>query len=282
MKADSPFASIAIVGVGLMGGSFGLAHRRAYPTTSIIGIDTNLQSLDEALRLGAITQGSSSLNDAQADLIVLATPPGTIPNILATLAPAIQSNTIVTDLGSVKADIVRIGKELLGAAFIGGHPMAGSERSGIEAARADLFENANWIFCPDAEYTGSPSLAQLTCMVEAFGAQPHIIEAALHDQLVALVSHLPHLLSFAYDLTVRNNPNATLATSIAAGSYRDLTRMAASSPALWCDILFANRDRLLQSLTNYQNHLSILQTALETSDQERLLQVLSGNAVIET
>ncbi len=260
----TPFACITIVGVGLMGGSLG--H--------------NVEVLDLAVSLGAIDAGETDLAEAvrDADGVVVAAPVGAIPALLEQIAPHAAPDALVTDLGSTKARIVEAGARLLGHRFVGGHPMAGSERSGVQAARPDLFAGAAWavVRAAPASPEGEASTARLTDLVEALGARPIPLEAWLHDRLVALTSHLPHALSFAFARTVDAAPAAEQARVLAGGSYRDLMRVSAADPTLWHDILIDNRTAVLEALAAYETHLDNLKQALQTGDSPALLALLQG------
>jgi prephenate dehydrogenase len=190
----------------------------------------------------------------------------------------VKSGAIVTDVGSVKSAIVAIGENLFGFRFLGGHPMAGSEASGVAAANPDLFEGAPWVFAVShkppvhEEETGD----RLHALVSALGARPITIEAALHDRLVALVSHLPHAISFAYSQTLTSNPAGSAAKSIAGSSYHDIARISRSSPELWADIFAANRDELLRAIREFESSIKLLRAALETGERQTILQQLSN------
>ena len=272
------FERAVILGLGLMGGSLGLAMRTRGLARQVLGVDRNGETLAKAEALGAIDRGLTELEEAVhgANCIVLATPVGQIPALLERLAPLVGPEALVTDLGSVKTQIVECGARMLGARFVGGHPMAGSERSGIEAARADLFTGAAWAVVSGSTHSEleTTTLSRLVGLVEALEARPIFLDGPQHDRLVALVSHLPHLLSFAFAGTVHADPDAVQARSLAGGSYRDLMRVAQSDPLLWQGILQANRAALLQSLSDYRDVLAELESALRSEDPSLLRSLL--------
>jgi prephenate dehydrogenase len=270
----APFECIAIVGVGLMGGSLGMALRARGLARRVIGVDSSAETRSRAQERGAIDAGTDTLAGAvrSADGVVVAAPVGLIPSLLEAMAPHVRPDALVTDLGSTKAVIVQAGTRLFGPRFVGGHPMAGSEQSGIEAARADLFDGAAWAVVrpePFAPLEDAPAV-RLAALAFALGARPIPMDAARHDRLVALVSHLPHLLSFAFAHTVGAAPDAAQAREMAGGSYRDLMRVSAADPALWRDIFLDNRASLLAALDAFDSRLAALRRAVEAANTATL------------
>ena len=260
------FQTVAIVGVGLLGGSVGLAMKTRGVAARVLGIDRRADVLQNALSLGAIDLAVDNLEGAkEADLIVLGTPVGVIPELLGELKSIVKPNAILTDLGSVKSRIVEAGERIFGDRFLGGHPMAGSEESGILAARADLFEGAAWVFCrtDPTDFEKDIVAGKLSKFAEALGAKPVCKPAGLHDHLVALISHLPHVISYAYSEMIDLDESAIEAKEIAAGSYRDLTRTAKSDRTLWNGIFLENRTELLIAITEMQLRLEELKRTLE-------------------
>lgn len=274
------FDTIAIVGVGMIGGSLGLALRAQGLAQHVVGVDRNAETLEEAVAVGAIEHGSTDLAEsvATADGIVLAAPVGVIPDLLEALAPHVRPDALITDLGSTKARIVETGERLFGARFVGSHPMAGSASSGIGAALVDLYADAAWAVVRSQPFdlATDPYASRLAELITALGARPIPLDAARHDHLVALVSHLPHLLSFAFAQTVAVDESAAQARALAGGSYRDLIRVSAADPFLWRDIFLENRTALLDALTAYESHLQALKSTVEAGDTEALLHVLAA------
>jgi prephenate dehydrogenase len=277
-RCFAPFDCVAIVGVGLMGGSLGMALRARGLARRVIGVDKSAETLTRAQERGAMDAGTATLAGAvrAADGVVVAAPVGAIPSLLEAMAPHIRPDALVTDLGSTKAHIVQAGTRLYGPRFVGGHPMAGSEQSGIEAARPDLFDGAAWAVVrpePFAPQEDAPAV-RLAALASALGARPIPMDAARHDRLVALVSHLPHLLSFAFARTVGAAPEAAQAREMAGGSFRDLMRVSAADPALWRDIFLDNRGPLLDTLDAFEAQLAALRRAVEAVDLAALASLL--------
>ncbi len=263
----TPFETVAIIGVGMMGGSLGLDLRSRGLARQVIGIDSSDSALTLAHERDAIDYGTTQIVSGveAADCIVFAVPVGAIPALLETIAPHIRPDALITDLGSTKANIVTKGQLLYGSRFIGGHPMAGAPERGMEAARANLFEGAAWAIVRDRSFDLYTDLtaARVAGLAAALGARPLALDAALHDRLAALVSHLPHVLAFAFADLVQADPNAELARSLAAGSYRDLMRVAAADPAMWSDIFRTNRDCLLAAIAAFEAQLQSLRGRIE-------------------
>ncbi|MCS6775352.1 MAG: prephenate dehydrogenase/arogenate dehydrogenase family protein [Chloroherpetonaceae bacterium] len=272
------FTQVTIVGVGLMGGSLGMALRARGLATTVIGVDQNPDTLQRALAIGAVDQIATSLRAGvrQADLVVFATPVGVLPALLQQAAPDIPAHALVTDLGSVKHRIVEAGSHCFGNRFVGGHPMTGSEQNGVDAARADLFQGAPWALVRRNAFVleEDPEAACLAALLRALGATPVPLQARQHDRLVALVSHLPHALSFTFARTVNEHPEADVARMLAAGSYRDLTRIAQSDPALWRDIFLDNREALLAALQAFSDYLDALRARIEDCNPDELWKTL--------
>ncbi|MCW3099439.1 MAG: Prephenate dehydrogenase [Chthonomonadaceae bacterium] len=265
-----PFARVAILGVGLMGGSLGMALRARSLAQTVVGWDHNGEALSLAQQRGAIDLAETDLDLTvqNADAIFLAVPVAVAPDLLERIAPHVSPTALLSDLGSVKTAVVATGARLFGERFVGGHPMAGSEQSGVGAARADLFADAAWAIVaahPDSSQS-QPSLSRLIHLVTALEARPLLLDAATHDRLVALISHLPHALAFALRGVVESDPERDLALQLAGGSYRDMTRVASSDPALWRGIFHANRDFLLAALTTYEQQLNAFIQAVRDDD----------------
>ena len=261
------FNRLVIIGIGLIGGSFGLAARRAKLAREIVGVARSQNTLEKAVEVGACDWSTSDLAEAAsgADLVLLAPPVGQMENICRTIAPLVAPGALVTDAGSTKAAIVESCEPLFDRAhFIGGHPMAGSEQTGVEAARADLFAGAKWIVTPTAR-TDAGTLARLVSIIETVGACSLTMQAARHDEVLAATSHLPHLTAAALMHVFErvNDPNAA---QVVAGGWRDSTRVAAGSAEMWRDIALANRAALLGALDELNADLARFRAALESED----------------
>jgi len=270
------FKKVVIFGVGLIGGSFALALRKANAVGEMVGFGRSETTLQQAMQLGIIDRIGQDAADeaADADLILLATPVGQMAEIMARIAPYLGAHTLITDGGSTKSDVVRAVYAQLGskaAQFVPAHPIAGAELSGAAAARADLYVGKKVVLTPLPENTPE-AVARVQAAWQACGANIHRLTHAEHDAVFAAVSHLPHLLSFAlvHDLAQRDNRDLLL--SFAASGFRDFTRIAASSPEMWRDICLANREALLQELQLYIAELTQMSAALAAGDAARLEQ----------
>lgn len=272
----SLFSRVAIVGVGLIGGSLGMAVREGRLAESVVGIGRSAERLEDARRLGAIdeaaTDWASGVTDA--DLIVLATPIEQVLSDIRRLSPFLAPGAIVTDVGSTKGEIARAGDEHLPpGAFVPGHPMAGSERAGVENAAPDLFVGATWAFTP-TEKTDVGALERVCALAEATGARVLTLSPEEHDRAVAVTSHLPHVLAYALMALARERaaerPDSPL-FDLAAGSFASATRVAASSPELWREIAMTNRRALADALRAYRRELDAALAALESGDGDSLL-----------
>lgn len=275
---NESFRCIAIVGVGLIGGSLGMALRARGLAGSVLGIDRSEAILARARNLGAIDTGTVDLLALlEADCVFFASSVGGLPALMTLAAPFISPGAIVTDVGSLKRRIVEVGENLFGARFIGGHPMAGSESSGIDAARAGLFEGASWALASSRQVPpqNDEAHSRISALVRALGAKPIPLSPERHDHLVALVSHLPHALSFAFSQALALQPAGAHAIAIAGPSYRDISRISHASPDLWADILMENRDELLPAIASFEASLSRIRAAAETGDRDALLTCLT-------
>ncbi len=254
---------VTIVGVGLMGGSLGLAIKRFCPEVDVIGVDQNTAILLRAQERGAIHWGTPDLVEGvtDADLIFLATPIGAILALLPALAPCIPPGAIVSDLGSTKREICRAAQKYLPQNFVGGHPMTGSERKGLEAADPFLFENAIYVLTPlrpDDE-----KAQRLADFLRQLGASPLLLSPEHHDRLAAYVSHLPQLLAVALThLIGEKSARDGFYRELAAGGLRDMTRIASSPYELWHDILFTNQPEIEQALEAMISQLRAMHSAL--------------------
>ncbi len=260
------FGSVAIVGVGLIGGSLGMALKTRRLARRVVGIGRDAARLDTAVSLGAIDAGVTRLDEglADADVVVLCTTVGHIVGALPGVLAAVSPGAVVTDVGSTKGAIVRAAG---GAGrFVGGHPMAGSEQTGVEAATPLLFEEATWALTP-TETTDPEALALVTALAREVGATTLTLTPEAHDAMLAVTSHLPHVLASALMRQAAQMQTAHPQTqSLTAGSFADATRVAASSPELWRDVCLTNREALLASLRGFRAELDILEAAVVAED----------------
>lgn len=268
MIKEPPFRRVAIVGLGLLGGSWGLALKKAGFTGRIVGYARRAETREQALGEGAIDEVFADAGEAvhDADLVILATPVAVILDHLVRLQPHLSSQALITDVGSTKRRICECAAELYarGPLFLGGHPMAGKERSGLENADARLFENARYVLTPiKPEDLDDNRVQAFRALVEAIGARPLTSDPATHDLAVAYLSHLPQLLSSALaSLMEEKHAAQDLVLELAASGFRDVTRLADSPYSVWRDICLTNTeniqmalDALIQKLESIRVHL---------------------------
>ncbi len=268
------FDTVAVAGVGLIGGSLGLALRSRGLARRVVGLVRRQATVEAAIALGALDAGSTDPSIVRgAELIVLAPPVLTMPAIAAEIAPHLTAGSLVTDVGSTKSRLVRELPLILppAVAFVGGHPMAGSEKGGVEAARADLFEGAVYVLTPVAE-TDAPSLARMAGLVRALGAVPVEMEPALHDEAVARISHLPHVAAAVVaEAAIAGTLPLDILRLLVAGGFKTTTRIAASPPEMWRDICLTNREAMLDVLSQAAARLDSFREALQGADGPALL-----------
>ena len=246
--------TIGFIGLGLMGGSLAKGIRKKHPTWQIIAFDRCKESLKRALEEGVITQAASEVGKAfsSCDFIFLCAPVAVSVQYLKKLKPFLKEGTILTDVGSTKEMIMKEARALcLEPFFIGGHPMAGSEQSGYEHSTDHLVENAYYVLTPFPD-TPKEALSLLEGLMKELGALPLILDAKEHDYIVAAVSHLPHLIAAALVNLVKDadSPEGTMG-QIAAGGFKDITRIASSSPVMWEQVCMANRENIASVLKDY-------------------------------
>lgn len=277
--AQPQFNKVVIFGVGLIGGSFALALRKANAVQEVVGFGRSAATLEQALQFGLIDRiGHDVAREVcDADLVLLATPVAQMADILARIKPHLGSNTLITDGGSTKCDVVAAARQQLGskiAQFVPAHPIAGAELSGPAAALAELYLGKKVVLTPLPENSRT-AVARVRAAWEACGATVSELTPEQHDEVFAAVSHLPHLLAFTlvHDLAQRDNRDLLL--SFAASGFRDFTRIAASSPEMWRDISLANRDALLREIEQYAAELYQLHQALEQRDASKLEEMFS-------
>jgi len=268
---------LAIVGTGLIGGSFSLALKQAGAVREVLGVGRNPARLTVARELGLIDRAVDWAEAGQADCILLALPVGETEAVLRQLAPHLKAGAIVTDAGSTKLNVVAAARSALGdrfADFVPGHPIAGSEQSGPGAARADLYQGRKVVLTPQAD-TRSDAVATVTALWHAAGAHVETLDADLHDRVFAAVSHLPHLAAFALVDELAQRADGDTFFRFAASGFRDFTRIAGSSPEMWRDIALANREALVVELDAYVAALQVLRSAVSAEDADALLDIFS-------
>lgn len=265
---------IVIFGVGLIGGSFALALKHAGATDVVVGVGRTAATLTRARELGIIDVASTSVAEALAgaDLVLIAAPVAQTGAILAAIEPHLQPGTVVTDAGSTKADVVQAARAALGAKigqFVPGHPIAGRETNGPDAALVDLYVGKKVVLAPLPE-NSAESIERVEAAWRSCGAIIHRLTAEKHDSVFAAVSHLPHLLAYALVDDLARKPHAELLFQYAASGFRDFTRIAGSSPEMWRDISLANQPALLAELDSYLAQLNALRNALARGDGAQL------------
>ncbi len=266
---------LALIGVGLIGGSLARALRAAGTCAYIVGHDTDHERLEQAQALGIIDGSAPDLGTAVAgaDAVVVAVPIGAIRAVFAGICPGLPTRTLVTDVGSVKGAVVAHARATLGphlSYVIPGHPIAGAEHSGVESSSAELFAGQRVILTPLPETLRSAT-ERAQAMWESAGAEVEVMEADRHDELLAATSHLPHVLACALVNAVTRISGPEAALRYTAGGFGDLTRIASSSPALWHDIFLANRERLFAALVCLEAEIESLREAIVDGDGEALL-----------
>jgi len=277
-KSGTPlFREMAVVGLGLIGGSLALAARKAGLVERVVGLDTDGAHREMALASGMVDRviGGVTEDLSTADLVVLAVPVTEIAGLLPEVAREANRSCLVTDVGSVKGPILAAGDAAFpDGRFVAGHPIAGREWSGPAAARADLFEEANWIVTPSAR-TDPRALEGVAALWRGVGASVVTMEPAWHDEVFAAVSHLPHLVAYALMDAVLAMPRGEERLRFSAGGLRDFTRVAASHPRMWRDIFLMNRDQILMVLTAYREALEALEVAIRSGDGDTLAALLA-------
>lgn len=261
---------IAIFGVGLIGGSFAMALKNAGVRARIVGVGRSPASLARAVELGIIDAACRSASEAMdaADLVLVAAPVAQTHAILASIEPHLQEGTLITDAGSTKSDVVAAAYVALGAKvgqFVPGHPIAGREQNGPDAAIVDLYRGKKVVLTPLPE-NAEADVARLASVWQQCGAIIHRLSPQEHDRVFAAVSHLPHLLAYALVDDIARKPHADLLFQYAASGFRDFTRIAGSSPEMWRDISLANQDALLGELDAYMAQLAALRGRLAAGD----------------
>ena len=274
------FHKVVIVGIGLIGGSIGMALKKQGATQKIIGLDIDQNNLETAIQLQAIDEGYLVITKEVfkgADLVILAAPISVNINLLKEIKPLLDKATIVTDVGSTKEGFVKKCEEILGNEFyfVGGHPMAGSEIAGVKGADPYLFENAIYILTPTSR-TSLTALNKMLELVEYLGARKVILKLEEHDLLVATISHLPHLVAASLVNTIgKVHDDQSKALLLAAGGFRDTTRIASGNPKLWRDICFNNKGKLLEVIKQFKECIENFESNLEFENPKDFIELLA-------
>ncbi len=275
---------LAIIGVGLIGSSLSLALRQSESVGTVIGYGRNRENLRKGVELGVLDTIADSIEQAvtDADVVVVAVPLGAMQAVFAEMKTALNPNCVVTDVGSSKGSVVQAARAELGELikrFVPGHPIAGNERSGVEAGFATLYQNRRVILTP-LEETDVDATALITAMWQDCGAQVETLDVAHHDKVLAATSHLPHMLAYTLVHHLSNLNDHEEIFRYAAGGFRDFTRIASSDPVMWRDVCLANGDALLDLIEQYQQELDQVAAAIGAGDADELLK-LFGRAKSE-
>ena len=279
------FSKITVIGLGLIGGSLAWALKRAGNVGVVYGVDIDDTAIDYAIREHIIDVGSRDLSDAvnNSDVVVIATYVGIIPKVAKSLASILSPNTTVTDVGSVKAKVVTEIERMLPKAvsFVGGHPISGTERSGIFHSSADLFKEKRCILTPTVN-TNNEALVRVTSLWESIGARVHTMTPEAHDRVFAYVSHLPHAVAYALLNSVASQEGwAAEIFDFAGGGLKDFTRIGESSPEMWSDILAANRENVLAAIVDFKDEIEKIRVAIEKGNLKLLKDILSSAAMFK-
>ncbi|MFN3785870.1 MAG: prephenate dehydrogenase [Thiothrix sp.] len=265
---------LVIFGVGLIGGSLALALRQAQYCEQVVGCSRNAAHLQKAVELGVIDCFTLDPQEAvqDADMVLLAVPMGAMAKLLQQIKPVLPANAILTDAGSTKGSVVAEVEQVFGkdfSRFVPGHPIAGREQSGVEAAIPDLFVNRRVILTPQS-HTAPHAIAAVSALWQASGAIVEYMAVDLHDQVLAATSHLPHVLAFSLVDTLLNLPMREALFRYAAGGFRDFTRIASSDPTMWRDICLANHEAIVTVIEKLQADLSEFAALMQAQDGEAL------------
>ncbi len=267
---------LTIYGVGLIGGSLARALKAAGAVGEIVGYGRSIEPLLKALELGVIDRYESDIARALkgSDVVLLGVPVGAMEAVLGEIKPYLDGNTIITDVGSTKGSVVDAAIRVFGELpprFIPGHPIAGTENSGVEASFAELYQNRRVILTPNAQ-SDSDALATVRWMWQQAGAEVIDMPVTHHDEVLAATSHLPHMLAFTLVDTLARLEDHDDIFRFAAGGFRDFTRIASSNPQMWHDICLNNREALLKMVGRFSEELANLSAAIERGDGEALLE----------
>jgi prephenate dehydrogenase/3-phosphoshikimate 1-carboxyvinyltransferase len=277
--SDPIFNRIAVIGLGLIGGSFAAAARKHGLAASIVAGSRSARTLEQGIALGVVDEGSQDLAEAVdgADLVFVSTPVSAMGKVLAALKPGLSDTAIVTDGGSVKGNVVTAAREALGehySRFVPGHPIAGKEKSGVTAADALLYRDHRVILTP-TDATDPAATAKVRAIWTAMGAEVLQMSPDYHDQVLAETSHLPHLLAFSLVDTLARQGDSTEIFRYAAGGFRDFTRIASSDPVMWHDIFRENKAALLQALDQFSDGIGRFRQAVENEDSDALMGIMT-------
>jgi prephenate dehydrogenase len=270
---------LCIIGVGLIGGSVARAARAQALCREIVGVDADTENLRKALESGVIDSGYYDVKQgaADADLIIIATPVGIFDAIFAGLKPVWPSRAVVTDAGSTKCNVIESAERIFGEVpenFVPGHPIAGAERSGVDASTADLYRDKRVILTP-LKNTSPHAIKRVEHFWQSLGARVSEMEPAHHDEVLAATSHLPHVLAFALTYMLGKKDEQKEIFQYAAGGFRDFTRIASSDPKMWLDICLANRREIVPLIDQFREELSVVAGLISSGAAEELFSLFA-------
>jgi prephenate dehydrogenase len=268
---------LAIIGVGLIGGSLALALKKAGKVGEVVGYSRTKSVREQALSLGIIDRAADNIADAvkDADIIFLAVPMGAMSSVLSDVVPHINTDTIITDGGSAKAQVVEQARQVLAdkfSQFVPGHPIAGTEKSGPTSAFAELYQDHRVVLTPVAE-TNTDALEKVRTMWQSAGAEVFDMAADQHDVVLAATSHLPHVLAFNLVGMLAQREDCNDVLRYAAGGFKDFSRIASGDPVMWRDICFSNKEAILGLLEQYHQGLNKIEQAIREQDGDSLISV---------
>lgn len=270
---------LTIIGVGLIGGSLARALKSASAVKEVVGASQSIQHLQHARELGVIDKAEVDLGASvkDADVVVVAVPVGVMGSVFEDIAPHLSDKTVLTDVGSTKGSVVEAARKVFGylpANFVPGHPIAGTEKSGVEASFAELFQNRRVILTP-TETSDTNAVEKVRDMWQQAGAIVTETTVAHHDEVLAATSHLPHLLAFALVDTLATMDDKQEIFDYAAGGFRDFTRIASSDPVMWHDICVHNEPALLKMLNRFESDLDKLREAIANNDGDYIMKIFT-------
>lgn len=275
------FNKVAIAGLGLIGGSLAGALKKSGIVADVTGIDIDKQSLDYALRKKIIDHGYTNIDEgvSGAEIVVIATNVGDIVKTAVKIFPRARNGAVITDVGSVKGNIVSKLDKITPANlhFVGGHPIAGTENSGVKASDPDLFRGKRFIITPTSK-TDPAAINKVSVLWKAAGAEVYEMDPGTHDRIFGVVSHLPHIVAYSLVDSILSAADSETLLDFAGGGLRDYTRIAASSPGMWTDIFTANRESTIKAIRKFRKSLDRIEAAIEQKDSEKLRKLLSKSA----
>lgn len=270
---------LAIIGVGLIGASLALALKQVSAVGHVVGCGRNEKNLQKGLELGIVDSYTTSIAEAvkSANIVVLAIPLGAMQMAFEQIRDNVDEHTIITDAGSAKGSVVKVARAALGdkiSQFVPGHPIAGAEKSGVEAGQADLYQNRRVILTP-LESTDPRAAGTIASMWRQCGATIEYLDVEHHDKVLAATSHLPHMLAYSLVNYLSNLNDHDEIFKYAAGGFRDFTRIASSDPVMWRDVCISNGDALEKLIEGYKAELDEVSRAIRDQDSDRLLELFS-------